>query len=77
MLKDIEIRGLRDTARRARQSCSRVFRHAMDLGYISRDLTIESRGLLGPPITHHHPGISDPMRLGELNRSAGNLSAIL
>ena len=69
VLKGIELRGLRDTARRARQSCSRVFRHAMGLGYISRDLTIESRELLEPPITQHHPGINDPMRLGELLRS--------
>jgi integrase len=69
VLKDIELRGLRDTARRARQSCSRVFRHAIGLGYISRDLTIESRGLLEPPITQHYPGITDPIRLGELFRS--------
>ena len=66
VLKDIEHLGLRDTARRAKQFCSRVFRHAVGLGYAPRDITVDLRGLLEPPITQHHPGITDPKRLGEL-----------
>jgi hypothetical protein len=39
VLKQIELKGLLHTARRAKQRCSRVFRHAIGLGYISRDIT--------------------------------------
>jgi integrase len=69
VLKQIELKGLRDTARRAKQRCSRVFRHAIGLGYVERDITEDLRGLLEPPQVRHRPGITDPARLGELLRA--------
>jgi integrase len=69
VLKQIELKGLRETARRARQRCSRVFRHAIGLGYVERDITEDLRGLLEPPHVRHRPGITDPARLGELLRA--------
>jgi integrase len=69
VLKQIELKGLRYTARRAKQRCSRVFRHAVGMGYADRDITASLRGLLEPPIMRHRPGITDPARLGELLRA--------
>jgi integrase len=66
VLKLIELKGLRYTALRAKQRCSRVFRHAVGLGYVERDITTSLRGLLEPPRVRHRPGITDPRRLGEL-----------
>ena len=66
ILKQIELKGLRYTAHRAKQRCSRVFRHAVGLGYVERDPTQHLRGLLEPPKVRHRPGIIDPRRLGEL-----------
>ncbi len=69
VLKEIELKGLRYTARRAKQRCSRVFRHAIGLGYLERDVTEDLRGLLEPPRVRHRPGIIEPARLGELLRA--------
>ena len=69
VLKEIELKGLRYTARRAKQRCSRVFRHAIGLGYLERDITEDLRGLLEPPRVRHRAGIIDPVRLGELLRA--------
>ena len=69
VLKQIELKGLRHTARRAKQRCSRVFRHAIGLGYVERDITEDLRGLLEPPQVRHRPGITDPARLVELLRA--------
>jgi integrase len=66
VLKQIECKGLRYTAQRAKQRCSRVFRHAIGLGYVERDITVSLRGLLEPPRVRHRPGITDPRRLGAL-----------
>jgi integrase len=66
VLKQIELKGLRYTALRAKQRCSRVFRHAVGLGYVERDITTSLRGLLESPRVRHRPGITDPRRLGEL-----------
>jgi integrase len=69
VLKQIELKGPRYAARRAKQRCSRVFRHAIGLGYIERDVTEDLRGLLEPPRVRHWPGLIDPVRLGELLRA--------
>lgn len=46
VLKEIELQGLLHTARRTKQRCSRVFRHAIGVGYLSRDITEGLRGFL-------------------------------
>jgi integrase len=66
ILKQIESNGFLDTARRVKQRCSRVFRHAIGLGCIQCDITEGFRGLLERPTRRHRPSIRDPQRLGEL-----------
>ena len=66
ILKEIESRGFLETARRVKQRCSRVFRHAIGLGYLQCDITEGFRGLLERPHHQHRPSIRDPQRLGEL-----------
>jgi integrase len=66
ILKEIEARGFLETARRVKQRCSRVFRHAIGLGYLQCDITEGFRGLLERPHHQHRPSIRDPQRLGEL-----------
>jgi integrase len=39
-LKKIELKGLHETARRTKQRCGRVFRHAIGLGHQVRDLEL-------------------------------------
>jgi hypothetical protein len=53
------------------ERCSRVFRHAIGLGYVSRDIIEGLRGLLEPPHVRHRSTIADPRRLGELLRGMG------
>lgn len=74
VLKKIELLGLRDTARRAKQKCGQLWRFAIGLGYAAHDIAGDLRGLLEPPITQHHPAITDPVRLGELLRSIHSYS---
>jgi hypothetical protein len=58
-LKKIEARGLNETARRTKQRCGKVFRHAIGLGHKVRDLTPDVRGLLEAPQVEHHAGLAD------------------
>lgn len=69
VLKRIELLGLRDTPRRAKQKCSQLYRYAIGLGVVQHDITAELRGLLEPAMTRHHASITDPARLGELLRA--------
>lgn len=66
VLKEIEAQGFLETARRVKQRCSRVFRHAIGLGYLQSDITDGLQGLLERPRRRHHPSIHEPQRLGEL-----------
>ena len=68
-LKAIETQGMAETARRTKQRCGQVFRHAIGLGHASRDITIELRGLLEPPLAVHHAAITDPAEVGALLRA--------
>jgi integrase len=69
ILKEIESHGFIETARRVKQRCSRVFRHAIGLGCLHCDITEGFRGLLERPRHQHRPSIRDPRRLGELLRA--------
>jgi integrase len=65
-LKKIEAKGMNETARRTKQRCGKVFRHAIGLGHKVRDLTPDLRGLLEAPQVEHHAGLTDPRQVGEL-----------
>jgi integrase len=69
VLKAIEARGLHETARRTKQRCGQVFRHAVGLGIPCRDLTPDLRGLLEPPTVRHHPSVTNPRDVGRLLRA--------
>jgi len=69
VLKDIETKGQYETARRAKQRAGQIFRHAIGLGYASRDITTDLKGLLTPPIVSHHASIIDPAEVGKLMRA--------
>ncbi|MEJ1961007.1 MAG: integrase arm-type DNA-binding domain-containing protein [Gammaproteobacteria bacterium] len=69
IVKQIELRGLRNTPRRALQKCGQLFRYAAGIGAAERDITQDLAGLLERVPTEHHAGITDPRRLGQLLRS--------
>ena len=65
-LKKIEAKGLLETARRTKQRCGKVFRHAIGLGHDIRDITPDLRGLLEAPQVEHHAALTDPRKIGML-----------
>ena len=68
-LKKIETKGLLETARRTKQRCGQIFRHAVGLGHASRDITVDLRGLLEAPTVEHHASVTDPAAVGALLRA--------
>lgn len=68
-LRRIENRGAIDTAHRAHQSCSQVFRYAIATGRADRDPSGDLRGALSPVKQQHHASITDPKAIGELLRN--------
>ncbi|HEX8233366.1 MAG TPA: integrase arm-type DNA-binding domain-containing protein [Caulobacteraceae bacterium] len=73
VLKVIEARGLRESARRCRSSMSRVFRYAIMTGRASADPTYALQGALLAPAVTHHAAIIDPRGVGELMRAINAL----
>jgi integrase len=68
-LRRIEHRGALETAHRALQNCSRVFRYAVVTGRAERDPSGDLRGALPPTKPQHHASITDPMAIGALIRA--------
>lgn len=68
VLRRIESRGAIETAHRAQQNCSQVFRYSVATGRAQRDPTADLRGALTPVKERHHASITDPKRVGELMR---------
>lgn len=68
-MRRIEARGAVETAHRALQACSQVFRYAVATGRAERDPAPDLRGALKPVMTNHMPAITDPGRVGELLRA--------
>lgn len=69
VLRRIEARGVIETAHRANESCSQVFRYAVGSGLAERDPARDLKGLLRKPVVKHFPAILCPDRLGELLRA--------
>jgi integrase len=57
-----------DKAKRLRQDCSNIFRHAIPLKLVKRDITQDIRGLLPGVKQRHLPALSRPPEVGELLR---------
>jgi integrase len=70
-LRRIEDRGALETAHRAHQNCSQVFRYAIATGAggIARDPAADLRGALPPVRQEHHASITEPKAIGELLRA--------
>jgi integrase len=68
-LRRMEDRGANETARRALQYCSMVFRFAVATGRTSRDTTADLKGALAPVVTKHHATLIEPQKIGELLRA--------
>lgn len=69
VLRRIENRGALETAHRAKQNCSQVFRYAIATGGADRDSTAELKGAIPRAPVRHHPSITEPKAVGELLRA--------
>ncbi|MDW7618955.1 MAG: integrase arm-type DNA-binding domain-containing protein [Nitrosomonadaceae bacterium] len=69
ILRRIEGRGTLDTAHRAHQNCSQVFRYAVATGRAVSDPTPALRGALPPAIGGHFAAITEPTEVGALLRA--------
>lgn len=68
-LRRIENRGALETAHRAQQNCSQIFRYAIVTGRAERDPAADLRGALPPAKERHHASITDPKAIGGLLRA--------
>ena len=69
VLRRVESRGALETAHRAMQNCSQVFRYAVATGRAERDPTGDLKGALPPVRQKHLPSITEPKKIGELLRA--------
>jgi len=65
----MEARGIHESAHRIVQICSQVFRYAVAVGHVERDVTVDLRGALVSVDKTNYPAITDPKRVGQLMRS--------
>ena len=68
-LRRVEGRGAHETAHRALQVCSRVFRYAIATGRADRDPARDLAGALTPTKEKHLASITEPRAVGELLRA--------
>lgn len=68
VLRRIEERAI-ETAHRAKQNCSQIFRYAVATGRAERDFTVDLTGALTPWKPEHFPSITDPKQIGPLLRA--------
>jgi integrase len=66
VLRKIEARGALETAHRAKQYASQVFRFAIATGRATYDPSEGLKGALTTPATRHHPAITDAKGAGRL-----------
>lgn len=69
VLRRIESRGVVETAHRALENCSQVFRYGVATGRIQSNPARDLKDALRKPMVKHFPAITDPARLGQLLRA--------
>src|SRR5262249_31965072 len=69
LLREIEDRGLYETAKRLRSTCGMVFRYAIATGRAERDPSGDLRGALTTHRVSHRSAIVDPDGIGALLRA--------
>lgn len=67
-LQRIEDRGALETAHRAKQNCSQVFRYAIATRRADRDPSADLKGALPPVVRSHFAAITDPKEVGDMLR---------
>jgi integrase len=77
VLRRIEGRGVIETAHRALESCSQVFRFAVATGKVDSNPARDLKDALRKPMVVHFPAITDPSRLGELLRACDGYQGTL
>jgi integrase len=73
-LRRIEDRGHNESARRAKQRASQIFRYAIATGRAKHDIAVNLRGAMAPVVTKSHAAITDPARVGALLRAVHGYS---
>lgn len=68
-LRRLESRGVHESAHRARQQASMIFRYAVACGYASRDPTADLRGAIATAKTTHRAAVTKPAEVAELLRA--------
>jgi integrase len=69
VLRRIEERGTLETAHRAKQNFSQIFRYAVATGRAERDPAQDLRGSIPPAKPTHFPAITEPKAIGALLRA--------
>jgi len=69
VLRRMQDQGILESAHRALNTCSQVFRFAVATGKATRDVTTDLRGALPPTPTRHRAATVDPVRLAPLTRT--------
>jgi hypothetical protein len=77
VLRRIEAAGAHETARKAKEVASGVFRYAIATGRAQRDPSQDLRGALTTAKTRHHAAITDPAKVGELLRDIDGYNGTL
>lgn len=75
VLRRIEKRGVIETAHRALENCSQVFRYAVATGRMTANPARDLKDALRRPEPKHMPAITDPKRFGELLRACDHYAA--
>jgi integrase len=65
----MEARGIHESAHRIVQICSQVFRYAVAVGLVERDVTVDLRGALVSVDKANYAAITEPKQVGQLMRS--------
>ena len=65
----MEARGIHESAHRIVQICSQVFRYAVAIGLVERDVTVDLRGALVSVEKANYAAITEPKQVGQLMRS--------
>lgn len=76
-MRRIENRGAVETAHRALQNCSQIFRYAIATGRAMRDPAADLRGAIPPSKSKHHASIVEPKAIGELLRTIAGYQGAL
>lgn len=64
----MEARGIHESVHRIVQICSQVFRYAVAIGLVERDVTVDLRGALVSVDKTNYAAITDPKQVGQLMR---------